>query len=416
MLHFPLLPAESRRSLLAGVSRESAHWHVCVESWRQHGLDQPLLTPDVSVEVADRAIRRAVSTAVAQARRIGVLATGGLDSSLVAAVSCAVTGEPPVLVSIAGGLAGPAELRLQAELARQLRAPLERVEAIPPFSLRSLQALNRGSDFPVGGIFSHVWDRAAEHAAEHGIDVLLSGEGGDDLYSLSAASALEHLADHGLRHALASVGFARSPYDVNPLQTLVRSARNAGLPALTQPETHQIVLGWYGPYAAEWKHAAQRRRRQMRALYAAGLTPSAARAAVWLERIDLVTATDSSGRVRIEAPLAYPEVWSAVGRSLGLHAVPAAAGWQDKYALRLLARRYLPASLSEHKKVGMPTQNSVICRTANLRNDEAYLRAGAEWLGLRLDSSFLSGADLPVSVGQQWSRMLAMCVWAHNAL
>ena len=414
MLCFPLLPADPERSLLVGVRRHSRHWQSSIQVWHDHGLPKPHSLANW-LSLLDRALVAAVGAALEGADRPAVLTTGGLDSSLVAAIVKEVTGEPPVLISIGAGLVGPTERVLQEHLRDWLGATQARLEELPPFDLASLRRLNAGADFPTGGVFSHVWDAAASLAIEAGADVLLTGEGADDLFSTGGATPWAHLREGRIRAGLAILGQSRTSFDDSPARTLARNIRHAGLPTLLRPEIPPVAHRWRARSPEEADQAAYRRRQQIRRLRQLGIPALAGQSATWLERLDLVGPADSTGSIRVASPIADQRVWAIASKGRISHERPDAPSWQEKQPLRLLARSRLPAAITEQRKVGVPNQIATLLHNADVHRHRESLEDSANWLGINLDDHYFDPGSLAAETGLDWSRLLAMCIWAENA-
>lgn len=413
MVHSPLLPSDPDISCLSGVSRLSAH---------QRRLDQVIgnapgrgLTPRRLLSELDERLRCAVRSTLPQDGRVAVLSTGGLDSSVVAAMVREVLGVSPVLIAVRGGLSSPTECHLQKELARALGSKLLTLDELPGFSLRPLIQLNRDSDFPVGGVFSHIWDAALDLAQECGAKVVLTGEGGNELFSTGLATAADQLRAGRLVAALTTVGRSRPSNGTSVTRSIRRGFRSGMFPDLREEGSRGYVIRWQGRYAACAPQAHLRRREQIRQLRERRLSHAAIAAHLWLERTDLYAARSSRGEIIVKSPLAEDaQLWSYLASAPANLLANTATG-QDKQLLRLIGRRYLPAAITETRKVGVANQIAILLRTVD-RGELQQIRAGADWLGLSLDSAYERPADLPADCGLAWTRTLAMSAWGLNAL
>ena len=95
---------------------------------------------------------------------------------------------------------------------------------------------------------------------------------------------------------------------------------------------------------------------------------------------------------------------------------PVRTGCQDKHALRLLGRKYLPLAITEARKIGVADQNSTLLAGADLDEVIARIKPGADWLGLKLDQDFARPTSLPTTEAYGWGRLLTFSVWALNAI
>lgn len=412
MLFYPLLPAESERSLVAGVRRVQTN---ATNRGTSVGLGVSNRGPNVGLAVED-ALRAQIGDAIKSVDRTAVLATGGLDSAVVAALVKDVTGVPPVLIAIRAGLSSPEEIRLQEILAHNLEAPLVTLDHLPRFHLDSLFRLNDGSDFPAGGVFSHVWDAAAEAAADRGIEIVFTGDGGNEVFSPGMASAFDLFRLGRWGQALAVAGRSRDSENTGMLRGLGHAVRNTTLPRSASEGSH--YRRWIGDYADDEAAAHRRRRHQVRGLRRAGLTYREIDAHLWLERFELAAARDSTSRVPFRAPIAEiaAPVVAALATEAPFDSNPVRTGCQDKHALRLLGRKYLPLAITEARKIGVADQNSTLLAGADLDEVIARIKPGADWLGLKLDQDFARPTSLPTTEAYGWGRLLTFSVWALNAI
>ncbi len=185
-----------RRSLYAGLSRLPAGHRLAllpgravVERWWEPTYRGTL--DGGAAEVAEQlrgSAFAAVTRAADASRRLGVRLSGGLDSACVAA---AVAGDPgrltPALALAATFPTHPEtdERALIEATAKHVGMPLERVPAGAERLLGvAIEHLLRWR-LPPGSPNLVVWEQLARVARAHGIDLLLDGEGGDELFGLT---------------------------------------------------------------------------------------------------------------------------------------------------------------------------------------------------------------------------------------
>lgn len=411
MLFYPLLPSDQTRSLLAGVRRISDQ---AIEAGKPHSQrGQHCSSLAELIEQLGCAVHGAVAAAVRGRSRVGVLATGGLDSAVVAAVAKAVMGEPPVLVCIRGGISSTTELMLQDLLASTLGSEVISLSRIPDFSLEPLLRLNRSSDFPAGGMFTHVWDRAAALAADRGVDLLLTGEGGNEVFSSSIALAYDHVVAHRFVEAMWTIGRLRD--SDQPWHHFSRRRVWRRFLGTTGRDSPDLAV-WRGRYADAEHETAVRRADQISTLRREGWTYSEIDARLWVERCELYSAADSSQGIDFASPLTAPSVLDAVSSVPVEWRNPVRVGCQDKFLLRLLGRPHLPPEITETRKCGVSNQLAVVFGDADLRPALERLTPAATWLGVTLNDRFAVPGLLPAELGLDWTRLLAFCAWADNAV
>lgn len=412
MLGAPLPPAGPGRTLLDGVRCDppgSASRLVLDTAAR----DRPLAE---TVDLVDARLREAVSVACGDGTP-AVLATGGLDSAVIAALVLAVTGTPPTLVTAGAGLLATTEERLLGELALSLGSPRVRLDELPPLDLVPLLRLNTRSDLPRGGVYSHVWDALCGMAADRGHRVLLTGVGGDELFSSGFPHAIDLLRRRHPVAAMSVYGRTR-PSDGRGAVGHVASQLRAGCLPTKTAGSHPLVRGWHGRHADHAAGARRRRRVQFASATRTHGSAGGAETAVRMQRLDLTAAADTTGRVCVRHPLADSvALRDEVKAAPAHHHSFAGAGTADKALLRLVGRRYLPAAVTETRKTGSVNQIALLMSAGEIdRTSRERLAAGGDWLGLRLDDRFWQPQRLPAEIGLDWTNILAMCAWATNAL
>lgn len=417
MLFYPALPSLPEKSLLREVRRLPRAGNRPP----RHGIPYDI-DLNHAVQRLDCAVRGVVGQAIS-GKRVGVLSTGGLDSALVAAVAAEVSGLPPILVAIRGGLSSPAEEQMQDVLAQWLGAELITIDRLPDFDIAPLIRRNEDSDFPSGGAFTHVWEHAVNIAFSTGVEVLLTGEGGNERFSPGALLAADLLPLHPVK-SLAQIGrsrgtettlasFIREQFNESVLPTVTPSRRrpyHRSMPLATGPGDR-----WLGHYVQYRQSAALRRRQQLRRLRKAGWSWTEADAAIALERHELFDAGDTKGR-SVFAPLSSEVVGAAVATVHPAIRNPVGVGTQDKHLLRVLARHYLPAQLTELRKVGISNQLAVMTKSEDVRDALAPLEKGWHWMGFNIDDYFGRPHLYQPQIGLLWTRMLAFGAWALNAI
>lgn len=114
---------------------------------------------------------------------VGVALSGGLDSSAVAALTA--RHYPGTLHAFSVGYSGrpPSDERADAKwLADRLGLPFHEVELSVDEVARSFPDLVRWRDDPVADISGHSYYAVMRLAREHGVPVMLQGQGGDELF------------------------------------------------------------------------------------------------------------------------------------------------------------------------------------------------------------------------------------------
>lgn len=167
------LPAGRRLRVTAGGVEEEA-----VGSWRER--EPPSASEDAAGELCCL-LRAAVARRLGRERDVGVFLSGGLDSSLVAAL-LAEAGARVHLFTLDFGPPFDAELAPARRVAAHLGRPLHVVPAQPAQIRGGLEATGAALHQPFGDgvvVPLYLLGRAAR---AHGLDTVFNGEGGDQLF------------------------------------------------------------------------------------------------------------------------------------------------------------------------------------------------------------------------------------------
>ena len=362
-----------------------------------------------AVDLLDEAICSAVECAVAGRGRVACFATGGLDSSLVAAVVKKVTHEAPLLINAGAWIDSPPERALLEHLARHLGSKLCYM-AEEDYILRvdDLIELNRGAAAPSGGIFTTVYKRLVELAGGNGCDVVVSGEGGNEVHDVEPALIFDLLAAGRRREAGQAVGFFASMETCSSSRVRIEALfRREPLSA----RAHPVVRRWYGTSQAHSGTTEVDGAACCTAFDTLGWSRLALRS---YER----ALTGPFGQpvatpeVAMSAPLAAPiTAQAAFSIPAHLHFV-GRSGVEERHLLRLVARRYLPSLIADHPKVGTATLLQRLALSEGPDRISHFLRAsGVAGVGINAASIPTNPRDVPPTAGLAWGRLLALAAW-----
>lgn len=167
------LPAGQRLKLTtAGIQDEG------IASWQE--WEEPRSEDTAAGELRAR-LRDAVARCLGNKRDVGVFLSGGLDSSLVAAL-LAEAGARVHLFTLDFGPPFDAELACAHQVAAHLKRPLHVVPARPAQIRGALAATGAALHQPFGdGVVVPLY-LLGQAARAHGLDVVFNGEGGDQLF------------------------------------------------------------------------------------------------------------------------------------------------------------------------------------------------------------------------------------------
>lgn len=125
--------------------------------------------------------------------RYGCFLSGGTDSSTVAGVIRKVTGMPAESYSIGFDAAGYDEMGYARIAARAFGTRHHEYYVTPSDLLEAIPAIARHFDQPFGNSSAAAAYLCARRASEDGIDLLLAGDGGDELFGGNERYALQRL-------------------------------------------------------------------------------------------------------------------------------------------------------------------------------------------------------------------------------
>ncbi len=422
------LALDAERTLLEGVHRVPPGMALSVSSGgrpKLHWVDAlpalmgvPAKNPDVA-----SALRAEVEGMLPMDGAVAVLCSGGLDSSMLAAVLCEVASDRVLLLRAPRHLSTPGERLLQEELSKHLRRQFVD-DVVPASFLESLDDVNRVANTPRGGLFAGVFQALADVARTEGAVLLISGDGADDLFNpnsyaaadallrcepMSAATAMLALASiarsagGSASRALLSVTFAPTAAVQTPRAAARLASVSRRVPpflterfhlALAESRRDAAVAGWHSSLLEGTSLVASAMWRDLVAAEE-GVYPSAVSHGPPLPRVApfrsmrmLQTAVD------VQRRLSTPRV-----------------GQRYKHALRASAHR-LPATIRLSEKLGRWDLAHQTWRT-DPDGMAARLSRLAERLAGIVDESVnrLTPDDVAHDQGAAWVRLLLLDAW-----
>jgi asparagine synthase (glutamine-hydrolysing) len=324
----------------------SATRYVDAEKYRAYGAT----SENAIVEKFDATLRECVRARLISDVPVGTLVSGGLDSSLVTAIAAGYSDKLTGFHVSVQGQGAFSETPYAERVAEQYGIPLLSCEFSGEIFRRELPRIIYLSDLPLTHPNSVAYALICRVAREHGVIVLLSGEGADELFGgygfryrryqrmLKLEPLLKRLPE-SIRMGLGLLGFA-----------------SVGLPVTgfhfreLLPHTAALIdsyarRDWQTRCAAAYEFVAGANDRAVLGAMLADLgdflTPL-------LRRLDRMS---MSASVECRVPfLDHRMVHEVVNLplSLRLHAR------SDKWILKRIAAKYLPSSIVERKKAGFP--------------------------------------------------------------
>lgn len=196
--HPRLLPARSRT-----ISPVALHGYLCFSHvpqpltiWEGIAARPPAPLPESRSDGNLRdLLRTAVEKNLGAEREVGVYLSGGLDSSLVAALLCEI-GAKPRLFTLDFGRPHDSELPLARAVAEHLNRPLHIVPARPRHILRTLNPTANALPQPYGDGVTVPLYLLGQAARQH-VGEVWNGEGGDQLFGGWANKPMIAALSHG---------------------------------------------------------------------------------------------------------------------------------------------------------------------------------------------------------------------------
>ncbi len=307
------------------------------------------MTPEAAVDRLDELLNLSVAENLIADVPVGAYLSGGVDSSLIVAIAAQHTDHP--IKTFCAGFGGPDDERHHAALvAKTVGTDHHEVVVDASHFLESLSILTRYRGAPVSEVSDIAVAALAAQAVKE-VKVVLSGEGSDELfagypkYKLAGASAaLGHVP-----------GIIRRPVAKLLSESGVAGPRGASLwQSLQGASVEERLTGWFSPL-----NSTDAQRLGLPAPRAAHSTASGspihrmevADLLAWLpdnllERGDRMT---MSASLELRPPFLDPRI---VDFALELDPSVKLHKRTNKWPVREVARRYVPASLIDRPKIG----------------------------------------------------------------
>lgn len=256
---------ESGETLYDGVRRLEGGHLVRLEGdgWRTAAYWSPRYRPPEHLDVHEATVRlgvalaRAVSDRMAVAGTTGVLLSGGLDSSTVAAVACGLdptAGSLKAYTHVYPKHPEMDESRLVELTAAALTIPWEPLPAPAVGTLPAALEFQLAWDVPPATPMLAFTQPLLERAARDGISVMLDGEGGDELFGCSPYLVADELRRGRVRNVAALLRRLPDTDSGSSRRELLALAGEFGIKGAVPHAFHRAVrqLGGRSRYAAPW--------------------------------------------------------------------------------------------------------------------------------------------------------------------
>ena len=206
-VYFHCIPAP--RTIYAGVYRlPAAHvlrWKPGREAqlaryWRPDFAEDRPAGDETALKAELHALLgQAIEHATPDGATVGAYLSGGLDSSSVVAATAALRRDPLPTFSIGFDADGYDELPFARVVATRFRTRAHEHYVTPQDVLDSLPLLAAGYEQPFGNASAIPAYQCARLAREHGVDTLLAGDGGDEIFGGNARYAKQGRFEHYAR-------------------------------------------------------------------------------------------------------------------------------------------------------------------------------------------------------------------------
>lgn len=355
-------------------------------------------------------------------RRAACLFSGGLDSTLVAAMLVGRAPRDVVLLNVGSGLGTDTEEKLRARFLREVGAVTTRIDLPAGATLvQSLRDVNAVSALPMGSLFAHVFEEIVRAAKEFGCEVVVTGDGGDEVFAEREEVLVDLLAGRSL-NLLRSAGYfalrngERSACTLRRAWSRLRNLSEGSAPDPPRDRPGDLLIG---DVLAERVLAARAAVAKYESLlWADGWT------LFGIERFKRVAAVPESEPFRAEEPtfaVVSPLAEAALledALMLRRGAIfPDTHRLQPKWLLRQAARKWLAPDIALHPKIGSADQQIL----ARLRIDELpnlldlLGSTTARSLGLCLPST-ADDPRTPLWHGDDWVRAASLAAWFERAV
>ena len=223
-----------------------------VRYWYPHG-------PQAALEDFDGRLEGTVSRMVGPSRP-GILLSGGLDSVSVAVALAKVTSAKPLALSMTFTGSSIDEGEIQRAVVRQLGFDLEIEDISQLVSSKGLLfdsvELSARYPLPLQNVWMPAFTELIRRAKARGVDVILTGHGGDEWLTVSPLYAADLISCFQFRALRDFVAHAHNSYSVHPRSASRNLLWTYGL---------RTVLARIGrQFARVWAPASLRRRHQAR--------------------------------------------------------------------------------------------------------------------------------------------------------
>jgi hypothetical protein len=381
------LSTDPHKTLIAGIRQVPPGSVLVIEpqgAWHIHTYWRPQKAEGVhrlalhdAVSPLREALCRSVARAIGNATTVGIHFSGGVDSSVVAGFALAhqqTTGGKVILLAAGDEVSTRKEGILREQFARTQQAPLVEIPIDLTMNiLPILREANRLAPFPTNGLFAAVNEALARQAAAEGVEVLLTGEGGDDLFGendLLLADLLMRgkwlVAYHCLAYltalsqnrweSLQQAGLVPLA-TVQPTRWSGKLARRLASFGVRQPPLRETLTPLVGAtYALQADAFQQREARTLRTHVEEGWALADYQACAGIRALapfEPDFGYQGNGALRVAAPLTDPDVFQTSLLVRLEERIRLGVGFRDKPLLRAAASSVVSPALLVQEKINV---------------------------------------------------------------
>lgn len=254
-LYFHVVPGP--RAIYKNIFRLQPGQYACFEKgtlkvesyWRPVFQENTTVSQEQFAHEFLPLLRSAVKATVNGTDSIGAFLSGGTDSSTVAGLLREVTGEPPRTYSIGFDAEGYDEMEYARIAARHFATEHHEYYVTPEDVVSAIPKVAACYDQPFGNASAIPAYYCACMAKEDGVEVLLGGDGGDELFGGNYRYAKQQLFAYyanlplPLKRILIEPVLFSFPYggNIGPVRKLRNYVRQAGLPMPERMETYNLL-------------------------------------------------------------------------------------------------------------------------------------------------------------------------------
>lgn len=257
-LYFHMIPGpgtiyQAQQRLLPGECLYFDNSHAEAKRYTQAQFNENIKRPFPELQQTFLALLRKSVSEVIQGQKAGTFLSGGTDSSTLAGMLTEITGEPAKTYSIGFEAAGYDEMHYARIAARHFSTDHHEYYVTPDDVVETIPLIASVFDQPFGNASALPAYYCARMARNDGLDLLLGGDGGDELFGGNVRYAKQYIFSlydripAPVRKHLLSPLILSIPSDTGP--RLLRKARSyvtqATVPMPHRMETYNL-LAHYG--------------------------------------------------------------------------------------------------------------------------------------------------------------------------